>query len=172
MESKKDQLICRSRNAFTRLARFINQLMREQLAGSPVTVQQCYTLEALMEQSRTMSELAGEVAIHQSTLSRIVEKLEKQGFVKRTRPAENQRKVEVNITEKGRQMYQYLDSQCNQMISGLIDLIPAQEQEALLTSLEAVTRLLDPQNEDFQKILKQCCCSSADNIIIIDEKPQ
>jgi hypothetical protein len=43
---KHNQLVERSRHSFTRLARFINQLMRAQLFCGPVTVQQCYTLEA------------------------------------------------------------------------------------------------------------------------------
>ena len=45
------QLVKRSQQSFTRLARFINQLMREQLGCGPVTVQQCYTLEALIDEA-------------------------------------------------------------------------------------------------------------------------
>jgi hypothetical protein len=46
---ERKQLVEKSRQSFTRLARFINQLMREQLFCGPVTVQQCYTLEALID---------------------------------------------------------------------------------------------------------------------------
>ena len=96
------QLVQRSRQSFTRLARFFNQLMREQLTCGPVTVQQCYALEALVDGPRTMNELAAEVALHQSTLTRVVEKLEKQNLVQRRRLAHNQRSVEVRITEIGK----------------------------------------------------------------------
>jgi DNA-binding MarR family transcriptional regulator len=96
------QLVKRSRQSFTRLARFINQLMREQLGCGPVTVQQCYTLEALMDGPKSMKSLAAEVALHQSTLTRVVEKLEKQNLVQRRRLAHNQRSVEVQITEAGK----------------------------------------------------------------------
>jgi DNA-binding MarR family transcriptional regulator len=158
MSPKKEELVQRSRRAFTRMARFIDQMMRGQLTSSPITVQQCYTLEALMDGPKPMNELAGEVALHQSTLSRIVEKLEKQGHVTRTRPADNQRKVEVCITEKGRAMYAFLDAQCNQMISELLDMIPAKKRKALLESLEEISLLLDPQNSAFQRLLSRCCC--------------
>ena len=94
-------LVERSYRSFTRLARFFNQLMRQQLFCGPVTVQQCYTLEALMDGPKTMNALAAEVALHQSTLTRVVEKLEKQNFAIRTRKADNQRTVEVRITEDG-----------------------------------------------------------------------
>ena len=159
MENEKDELVRRSRKAFTRLARFVAQLMREQLACGPVTVQQCYTLEALAERPRTMNALAAEVALHQSTVSRIVEKLEKQGLVERARPAENQRKVEVRLTEKGREVHGFLDSECNRMISGLLDLIPPERRAALLDSLEEVARLMDTKNREFRKLLAQCCSS-------------
>ena len=56
------QLVKRSRKSFTRLARFFNQLMREQLMCGPVTVQQCYTLEALTHGPLYMKDLAAEVA--------------------------------------------------------------------------------------------------------------
>mgnify|MGYP000029442464 CR=1 FL=1 len=169
MESERAQFVDRSRRAFTRLARFINQMMREPLAESPLTLQQCYTLEALTEGPMTINELAGEVALHQSTLSRIVEKLEKQGHVTRTRPADNQRKVEVRITDKGKELYLFLNSQCNQMISGLIDLIPVDKQKAIIDSLEEITRLLNPQNREFKQLLSQCCKGPTGILSSMDE---
>ena len=117
------QLVKRSRKSFTRLARFINQLMREQLFCGPVTVQQCYTLEALVDGPKTMNALAAEVALHQSTLTRIVEKLEKQKLVRRQRMENNQRSVEVQITETGKQTHLFLEQAGEQMISELLDIV-------------------------------------------------
>jgi hypothetical protein len=99
------QLVKRSRQSFTRLARFINQLMGEPLFCGPVTVQQCYTLEALIGGPKTMNALAAEVALHQSTMTRIVEKLERQKLVRRQRKENNKRSVEVQITETGKQTH-------------------------------------------------------------------
>lgn len=157
MESKKTQVVLRSKKAFTRMARFVNQLMREQLGHSPVTVQQYYTLEALTDGPKAMNELSAEVALHQSTLSRIVEKLEKQGYVNRSRLSDNQRKVEVCLTAEGKKTYQYLDMQCNRVMAGLIDLIPQNKQKVLLESIEEITRLLDHQNTAFRQLLARCC---------------
>jgi DNA-binding MarR family transcriptional regulator len=155
----RKQLVLRSRNAFTRLARFFNQLMREQLMCGPVTVQQCYTLEALVDSPKTMNELAAEVALHQSTLTRVVEKLEKQNLVQRRRPAHNQRSVEVRITEEGKQTYEFLDAASSQMISNLLDHIPKDRQVAIVEAMEEVAELLNPGNEAFQKLLKECRCN-------------
>ena len=155
------QLVQRSRNSFTRLARFFNQLMREQLMCGPVTVQQCYTLEALMDSPKTMNELAAEVASHQSTLTRVVEKLERQNLVQRRRLANNQRSVEVRITETGKQTYLLLDKASSQMISDLLDHIPKERQVVIVEAMEELANLLNPRNEAFLKLLKGCRCGTS-----------
>ena len=80
-----------------------------------------------------MKDLAAEVALHQSTLTRVVEKLEKQDLVRRRRQSDNQRSVEVQITEAGKQNYLFLDEAGSQMISDLLDFIPKGAKERLLT---------------------------------------
>ena len=155
---ERQQLIEKSRQSFTRLARFINQLMREQLFCGPVTVQQCYTLEALIDGPKSMSTLAAEVALHQSTLTRIVEKLEKQNLLTRKRKENNQRAVEVRITEAGKQVYAILEAQSAHMISELLNLIPPNRRAAVVESMEELANLLDPANEAFQNLLKVCRC--------------
>ena len=159
------QLVKRSRQSFTRLARFFHQLMREQLMCGPVTVQQCYTLEALTTGPLSMKDLAAEVALHQSTLTRVVEKLEKQNLVQRTRKSDNQRSVEVRLTDAGRQTYAFLDAAGSQMISDLLDLIPGDRQDAIVDAMEEVANLLNPNNEAFLKLLKGCRCGVPDGII-------
>ena len=153
-------LVERSRRSFTRLARFVNQLMREQLFCGPVTVQQCYALESLMEGAKSMSALAAQVALHQSTLTRVVEKLEKQKLVYRKRNKNNQRSVEVRITDKGKDVYSFLERESTKMISLLLDRIPENRRTSVVEAIEEVANLLDPENEAFQVLLKECRCSA------------
>jgi DNA-binding MarR family transcriptional regulator len=120
-------------------------------------VQQWYCLEALMDGPRSMNTLAAEVALHQSTVTRIVEKLEKHDFVKRMRKTDNQRSVEVEITESGRKMCTWMDGQCSQMTSDLLDLLPKERQVSIVEAMEEISKLLDPSNQAFQEVLKKCC---------------
>jgi DNA-binding MarR family transcriptional regulator len=129
-----------------------------------VTVQQCYTLEALADGPLSMKELAAEVALHQSTLTRVVEKLEKQKLVQRTRKSDNQRSVEVCLTDAGRQTYVFLDAAGSQMISDLLDLIPTKRRGAVVDAMDELANLLNPSNEDFQKLLQGCRCEISDSI--------
>lgn len=158
------QLVKRSRQSFTRLARFFNQLMREQLMCGPVTVQQCYTLEALLDGPLAMKDLAGEVALHQSTLTRVVDKLEKQNLVQRTRKLDNQRSVEVRLTGAGKQTYVFLDAAGSQMISDLLDLVPEERRVAIVDAMEELANLLNPNNEAFQELLQGCRCGIPNDI--------
>jgi len=164
MQMAQKALVKRSRQSFTRLARFFNQLMREQLTCGPVTVQQCYTLEALVDGPISMKDLAAEVALHQSTLTRVVEKLEKQNLVQRTRKSDNQRSVEVRLTDAGQQTYVFLDAAGSQMISDLLDLIPKERRGLIVDAMEEVANLLNPSNEGFQKLLQGCRCGISNSI--------
>jgi DNA-binding MarR family transcriptional regulator len=164
MQMANKQLIKRSRKSFTRLVRFFNQLMREQLGCGPVTVQQCYTLEALTDGPLSMKDLAAEVALHQSTLTRVVEKLEKQDLVQRTRKSDNQRSVEVRLTDAGKQTYLFLDAAGSQMISDLLDLIPTERRGAIVDAMDELANLLNPNNDDFQKLLQRCRCGVPNGI--------
>jgi DNA-binding MarR family transcriptional regulator len=87
--------------------------------------------------------------------------LEKQDLVRRRRPADNQRSVEVQITDAGRQLYRLLDEAGSQMISDLLDHIPKERQETIVIAMEELAELLKPSNEAFQKLLKHCRCNLA-----------
>lgn len=154
---KRPEQIRSLRHSFSRLERFFSLLMREQFSCCGATVQQWNCLEALLGGPKSMNALAAEVALHQSTVTRIVEKLERQGFATRTRKTANQRSVEVRITESGREMYASMDRQCSQMTSDLLDLIPSERQASTVEAMEEFSKLLDPSNEAFQKVLEKCC---------------
>jgi DNA-binding MarR family transcriptional regulator len=157
MNMERSKQIQSLRESFCRLERFFSQLMREQFSCCGATVQQWYCLEALVNGPKSMNALAAEVALHQSTVTRIVEKLEKQGFAVRSRRTGNQRSVEVRITESGRTMYMWMDGQCGQMTSDLLDLIPSERQALIVEAMEEFSSVLDPENQAFQEVLKRCC---------------
>ncbi len=66
------------RRSFCRFLRFGSQLMRAKATCCPVTMEQYHTLEAVVDGPKSMKDLSSEVGFHQSTMTRIVEKLDKQ----------------------------------------------------------------------------------------------
>ena len=157
----KSEQIQSLRQSFSRMERFFSLLMREQFSCCGATVQQWNCLEVLLDGPKSMNALAAQVALHQSTVTRIVEKLEKQGFAVRTRKAGNQRSVEVEITGAGKEMHAWMDGQCTQMTSDLLDLLPKARQASMVEAMEEFSQLLDPDNQAFQDVLKRCCENQA-----------
>jgi len=157
MKMKRSEQIRSLRKSFSRLERFFSQLMREQFSCCGATIQQWYCLEALLEGPKSMNALAAEVALHQSTVTRIVEKLEKQRYATRTRKQGNQRSVEVQITKSGKDMYKWMDEQCSQMTSDLLNLLPRERQALIVEAMDEFSKLLDPGNQAFQEVQKKCC---------------
>ena len=159
---KRTEQIASLRRSSTRIARFIDQLMRQTLACCPVTVQQCYALEAVADGPRSMKDLAAQVGLHQSTLTRIVAKLERQNLVRRIRRPDNLRCVEVEITEAGKQTWLDLDREGAQMCSALLDMIPEAKQDCVVEALDFLGNSFSPENEAFQEVLRGCCAGNSD----------
>lgn len=66
------------------------------------------TLDRLVEaacQKYRMTELAGDIYLSQSALSRAVARLERDGLVERTMCADDRRAIFVRLTDKGRALY-------------------------------------------------------------------
>ncbi len=154
--SSKD-LVERTQRSVSRLLRSLSQLMRMQLSSGPVTVQQCYALQALAERPKPMKTLAAELGLHQSTLTRVVEKLERQQLVSRVRSANDLRSVQVQISEQGLATYAVLHKDSKRVIGAMLDMLPAGRRSSMTETLELLAGLLDPQNADFQSLLQGCC---------------
>lgn len=146
-----------ARRSFTRLARFISQLMREKLACGPVTIQQFYTLESLEAGPRPMKDLAAQVGLHQSTLTRIVDRLERDGLVARRSNPKEKRIVEVVLTGAGRNLYHSLDRECTHVASEMLNVVPEESRRACLEALDLLSRSMDPDKEGFRTVLGGCC---------------
>jgi DNA-binding MarR family transcriptional regulator len=149
--------ILSARRSFTRLARFTNQLLRGQLTCGPLTIQQFYTLETLEGGPRSMNDLAAQVGLHQSTLTRIVDRLERDGLVTRRRDPKEKRLVEVTLTGAGRKLYRALDRECTTVASEMLKVVPEAQRKACVEALDLLSRSIDPDNEKFQAVLRGCC---------------
>ena len=146
------------RRSFCRFLRFGSQLMRGQASCCPVTMEQYHTLEAVFNGPRSMKELSAEVGFHQSTMTRIVDKLDKQELILRIRERSNQRHVEVEITEKGKQTCLSMRNGCSQMMAWILEAIPQKERASVVKSMETFTDVFNPESNKFRDLYQDCCC--------------
>jgi MarR family 2-MHQ and catechol resistance regulon transcriptional repressor len=76
---------------------------RDRICCFDVSVSQCYALEALIRRGNmTLNELAALLYLDKSTASRVVDALERKGYVARSPHPEDRRAVLLAATETGR----------------------------------------------------------------------
>ena len=86
----------------------------------------------------TMGELSKALSLPLSTVSRIVDMLEEQGFAKRHPDAEDGRVVRVGLTDTGRQIYEAMLRHGVRNAQSILDCLTSEEQIILLTLLGKV----------------------------------
>lgn len=83
----------------------INRLYKPMLDELGVTYPQYLVLSALWEiDGQTITAIADRLALEPSTITPLVKRLEAAGFATRERNAEDERKVQVFLTPKGRRL--------------------------------------------------------------------
>lgn len=102
---------------------------------------------ALWEEDEiSVSELGKRIYLDSGTLTPLLKKLEKQGYIKRARQKENERTVIISLTDKGKPLKEDAKVVPRQMM----DLIGCGSENAkeLLASLHEMMRLLGKMPED------------------------
>jgi DNA-binding MarR family transcriptional regulator len=89
-------------DALSELIRIYQFRDRDRICCYDVSVTQCYALEALVaENGMTMNSLAAHLYLDKSTTSRVVDALERKGYVKRSTHPEDGRSISLQVTPEG-----------------------------------------------------------------------
>ncbi|TKT69434.1 MarR family transcriptional regulator [Aquamicrobium sp. LC103] len=81
----------------------VSRLYRRLLDGLGITYPQYLVLNALWERDgRSISAIAARLDLEPSTITPLVKRLEAASLVRRTRSAEDERSVRVNLTDQGK----------------------------------------------------------------------
>lgn len=94
--------------------------------------------ELLKNEKLTMKELAEKIDRDKSTVTALVDKLIKQGYVEKTRDLEDNRIMFVTLTEKGRGLEQMFNSISQDLMSIVYKNIPQSERDELIKTLEKI----------------------------------
>lgn len=130
--------------ATTRLVRRLRLLERREISCCGVPFAQGMVLQVLHRDSRQrMSALADEVGVAQSTATRLVEPLVREGLVRRGAAPEDRRAVEVELTGDGRLVADRLEEGSRRCCEGILERIPEEKREQVVEALELLTRAAD-----------------------------
>lgn len=85
---------------------------RDKICCYDVSVTQCYALEVLAEKGPMRSQtLADQLRLDKSTVTRVVDALERKGYVERRRDADDSRALALAITGGGRALYEKINGE-------------------------------------------------------------
>ena len=127
----------RTREAIRQVGRVV--CLRDPLtADMPenLTPSQIHTILWLGQEELPMSEVARRLNATAGTMTGIVDRLEKLGFVERQRDAADRRVIRLRLTETGRTVCGRLDTLIEERIAALLGLLDEPDQAALVDIFE------------------------------------
>lgn len=146
--------------AFSELTRIYQLRDRDRICCHNVSVTQCYALEVLARhrsKSMTLNELATRLSLDKSTGSRVIDALERKGYVARSPHPQDGRSVELRITRSGRQLYELLVSEALTEKKALLGPFSPAVRRAMT---QMIHRLVQAAKERSQCCRTAECCSN------------
>ncbi|HLH70901.1 MAG TPA: MarR family transcriptional regulator [Candidatus Dormibacteraeota bacterium] len=126
-----------------RLAR-LSHLLRRQTVGLALSMSQTLVLGTLLDgRPHRMSELAHAEGVALPTMTEIVTRMERNGWVRRRMDSHDRRCVEVTITEAGRALAAEVMARRTELLRARLERLSDQERQALAGAVSALDRLLE-----------------------------
>ena len=135
------------------ISRIFGVYEREQVCCGTVTVPQCLVLQALRDGDSDVNGLAELSHVTASAMTRLVDGLEKNGWVTRERSDEDRRRIMVALTESGRAEAERLYMLTQRSVDAVLEKIPANKRAQVIESIQLVRRAL----EGARDTLNNCC---------------
>jgi DNA-binding MarR family transcriptional regulator len=101
----------------------------------------------------TVAMVADTVQLSAPTVSRILDRLEKEGYILRQRASTDRRKVFVSLTSDGLARTQHLPKPLHEQFLSRLETLAPQERLALLQALERIVDLMDATGIDASPML-------------------
>jgi DNA-binding MarR family transcriptional regulator len=123
--------------------RAFTKLLQSRISTEGVTIGQWYFLRVLWdEDGLTQRELSQRVGMMEPTTVTALNGMEKRGYVKRVRNAEDKRKVNIYLTDRGRALRNILLPHAIDVNIRAVAGVSAEDVEALRRTLHAMKRNL------------------------------
>jgi DNA-binding MarR family transcriptional regulator len=128
---------------------------RDRICCHDISVTQCYALESLARRGPlTLNELAAELYLDKSTVSRVVNTIERKKLLRRRPHKQDRRAVQLEITSAGRRLQEVIRADIEERERRLIaDFDPA-ARKALI---DLVGRLAQAAKERVSTASGTCC---------------
>ena len=116
--------------------------------GQPITVAEAYTLAELAKENQlSQHDLVQRLNLAKSTVSRMVNKLVKRGWINQDRSQEDGRMWLLSLTEKGQETAVVLSQSRQTKFAQILTHIPEGEQGSVLNALETLIQAMRQSSE-------------------------
>lgn len=147
---ENEQQAKRLREMMRLLVRKLGFLERGEASCCNITISQCHALIELGRAGRlSLVDLAANLNLDKSTVSRSVDNLVGQGLLLRETDPEDRRFVTLRLTEQGESTYREMETRMENFFQDIIDAIPEEKREQVIDSVHCLTEAVHGSN----------CCS-------------
>jgi DNA-binding MarR family transcriptional regulator len=140
---KKVILLSMERNALDNV--IFEQAFQKKIAGKfkELSKNQPMVIKIIGIEGEMMPSTMGKyTGMEKSSLTRMVDDLEKKGIVYRKTDPEDRRKVLISLTEKGLNCFDYLNKITAEMADEILKFVDEKDVEDYVQSLETIVRIL------------------------------
>lgn len=125
------------------LVRLLGLLEKSEAACCALSLTQCHALvEVGRNKSLSLNELAGQLQLDKSTLSRSVNQMVDESLFKRDLQSDDRRYVSIELTEKGQTLYDNTEQTMNNYYEKILESLPADKRSQVIESLELLNKAL------------------------------
>jgi DNA-binding MarR family transcriptional regulator/GNAT superfamily N-acetyltransferase len=127
-------------------------LLDNGLLGSEFTLTEARVLyELANSEDSTATQIAGELGLDLGYMSRLIKKFGRRRYVKRKRSAVDARQSRLQLTERGRAVFDPLDRAARLQIAEMIAPMTLEQRSLLLSAMQSVQRLLEVGSEESRR---------------------
>ncbi len=155
MDGPQDPLPYDLLRAIRRIVRQVQAHSRTLSREAGLTVPQLLCLRAIAsaEDPLTVAALSRAVQLSPSTVSGVLDRLERASLVARRRDTVDRRRVFLDLTEAGQAAIRDLPLPLQERFLARVRELPPDDRASLLTALERVVRLMDAEDIDVAPVL-------------------
>lgn len=130
-----------------KLVRVFQLFERDQIKVNGFTTSQCYTILELYKNNQlSMNDLSDKMNLNNSTMTRILDNLVRDKYIKREKSEEDRRIVIVSLTDSGIEVAEKLNGVLTEYYRKIIANIPEGEVENILNSVGILLNAFDKAN--------------------------
>jgi DNA-binding MarR family transcriptional regulator len=128
-----------------RSSRFLLPRMNQEM----LTQSQAFVLDLLLEKEQPwrLSDLAGAAGVRLPSMTDLVSRMERQGWIRKEGTTHDRRGVAVTLTSEGRAVIQDFERRQIHLIAQRLVLLSTEDQATIEQALPALTRLFNSSEE-------------------------